>query len=115
LSGGSSIIPGTETRSRPWAAVFFGVAFLVALSRIYLGKHYPSQVMAGAGIGVLWGFAAAASRERSSVWLETAMAEKRRFLTALDRDSPLHSLENETEPPKNRPAARARRERKIHF
>jgi membrane-associated phospholipid phosphatase len=60
LSGGSSIIPSTETRSRRWAAVFLGVAFLVALSRIYLGKHYPSQVMVGAIIGVLWGFAAAA-------------------------------------------------------
>lgn len=42
-------------RSRRWALLGFGIALLVALSRIYLGKHYPSQVAAGASIGVVWG------------------------------------------------------------
>jgi len=37
---------------------------LAALSRIYLGKHYPSQVLVGACIGILWGFAAAAIAKR---------------------------------------------------
>ena len=46
-------------RSRRWVLAGFGVAFLVALSRVYLGKHYPSQVAAGASIGVLWGLAVA--------------------------------------------------------
>ena len=36
--------------------VMFGIAVLVGLSRIYLGKHYPSQVAAGASLGLLFGF-----------------------------------------------------------
>jgi undecaprenyl-diphosphatase len=31
--------------------VFFGIATLVALSRIYMGLHYPSDVIAGAFLG----------------------------------------------------------------
>ena len=46
-------------RSRRWAIAAFGIAALVALSRIYLGKHYPSQVAAGASIGVVWGLVGA--------------------------------------------------------
>jgi undecaprenyl-diphosphatase len=46
-------------RSRRWALVGFGVALLVALSRVYLGKHYPSQIAAGASIGVVWGLVVA--------------------------------------------------------
>jgi undecaprenyl-diphosphatase len=42
-------------RSRKWLLTGFGVALLVGLSRIYLGKHYPSQVAAGACIGIVWG------------------------------------------------------------
>lgn len=40
---------------RGWRSGLFLVAVLVALSRIYLGKHYPSQVLAGAAIGSLIG------------------------------------------------------------
>lgn len=43
-------------RSRAWAAVAFTVALLVGISRIYLGKHYPSQVLAGAMIGAAIGY-----------------------------------------------------------
>ncbi|HCK81173.1 MAG TPA: phosphatase PAP2 family protein [Candidatus Competibacter sp.] len=38
-----------------WRVGLFAVALLVGLSRIYLGKHYPSQVLAGAAIGVAVG------------------------------------------------------------
>jgi membrane-associated phospholipid phosphatase len=35
--------------------LFWGIAILVGISRIYLGKHYPSQVLSGAVIGLLYG------------------------------------------------------------
>jgi len=35
---------------------FYIIAFLVAFSRIYVGVHYPSDVIAGAAIGIIFGF-----------------------------------------------------------
>jgi len=43
-------------RTRIWVpTLLYAVALCVALSRIYLGKHYPSQVAAGAVIGIAVG------------------------------------------------------------
>ena len=42
-----------------WGGILFAIAALVALSRVYLGKHYPSQVAVGAVIGTVWGLAGA--------------------------------------------------------
>jgi membrane-associated phospholipid phosphatase len=39
-----------------WTFLFYGLAGLVALSRIYLAKHFPSDVVAGAAIGLLAGW-----------------------------------------------------------
>lgn len=43
------------TRWRAWQAVLVVAAVLVALSRIYLGKHLPGQVAAGLAIGAFLG------------------------------------------------------------
>jgi undecaprenyl-diphosphatase len=36
--------------------ILFSTATLIALSRVYLGLHYPSDVLAGAAFGVLFGY-----------------------------------------------------------
>jgi membrane-associated phospholipid phosphatase len=43
------------TRVEPWGALAFLLAFALALGRPYLGMHYPSDVLAGAVLGVLLG------------------------------------------------------------
>ncbi len=50
---------GLALRSLRWFAPLLLIAIAVGLSRIYLGVHYPSQVVLGAMIGVLLGAAAA--------------------------------------------------------
>jgi undecaprenyl-diphosphatase len=39
-----------------YGVLFYGLAGLVALSRVYLAKHFPSDVVAGAAIGLLAGW-----------------------------------------------------------
>jgi undecaprenyl-diphosphatase len=66
---------------RPWTWVFGLIALLVGLSRIYLGLHYPSDVLGGylfglmVGVGVWW----------AVEWLKSKFPTTPRGLT----DSPL--------------------------
>jgi undecaprenyl-diphosphatase len=41
---------------RSWRICFALLAILVALSRVYLGVHYPSQILAGSVLGSVLGF-----------------------------------------------------------
>lgn len=38
-----------------WKLALYLLAFLIAFSRIYLGKHYPSDVIFGSGLGICIG------------------------------------------------------------
>lgn len=46
-------------RRRAWSVALFTLAVLVALSRVYLAKHYPSQIAVGALLGTAWGLVTA--------------------------------------------------------
>ncbi len=41
---------------KPWTPLFVIIAFLVGLSRIYLGLHYPSDVLSGYVLGLTLGY-----------------------------------------------------------
>jgi undecaprenyl-diphosphatase len=46
------VLGGLAPRLRPW---MLGLACLIALSRVYLGVHYPSDVLVGAACGAATG------------------------------------------------------------
>ncbi|MFD7276599.1 bifunctional phosphatase PAP2/diacylglycerol kinase family protein [Streptomyces sp. NPDC059862] len=48
---------GVALESSAWGAVVAPVAFSVAMSRVYTGAHFPSDVLAGAALGVGAAFA----------------------------------------------------------
>ncbi|MDQ0584399.1 membrane-associated phospholipid phosphatase [Streptomyces rishiriensis] len=48
---------GVALESPTWGAVVAPVAFSVAMSRVYTGVHFPSDVLAGAALGVGAAFA----------------------------------------------------------
>lgn len=51
-------------RHRRWAAIGALVAVWIASSRVFLGRHYPSDVFAGLLLGVVFAIAALAIAER---------------------------------------------------
>lgn len=50
--------------------ILFITAFLVALSRLYLGLHYPSDMIGGALIGIFFGYIFAEGVLRFNRWLD---------------------------------------------
>lgn len=61
--------PDARLRARAVVALAAGLAVLIALSRVYLGAHFPSDVLAGAVLGALVGALAGGlyARGRSGV------------------------------------------------
>ncbi len=54
---GMALILTMHTKARRWHAVFFGYATLVGISRIYVGVHWPTDVLGGAILGLAWAYA----------------------------------------------------------
>lgn len=54
LAFAGAYILGREHKRLKW--FYYLLAILISFSRIYLGKHYPSDVIAGAVIGLIIGF-----------------------------------------------------------
>ncbi|MCJ7552766.1 MAG: phosphatase PAP2 family protein [Ignavibacteriaceae bacterium] len=50
--------------------ILFITAFFVALSRVYLGLHYPSDIIGGALFGMLLGYIFAEGALRLNFWFE---------------------------------------------
>lgn len=48
--------------------IFFGIAFLVLLSRLYNGVHYPSDALGGAIIGGTFGYLISKLCQRWNIW-----------------------------------------------
>jgi undecaprenyl-diphosphatase len=68
--GGVAAVTARRTPRRSLKIAIWGAALvatlLVGLSRIYLGVHYPSDVIAGYGVGLLWVGVVAATDRRIS-------------------------------------------------
>lgn len=41
---------------KKWIYLLWIVPFIVAYSRVYLGVHYPGDILGGALVGIFWGF-----------------------------------------------------------
>lgn len=48
-------IIGTLNGKKKWLHLLWLMPLLVSYSRIYLGVHYPGDVVAGAAVGLFWG------------------------------------------------------------
>lgn len=55
----AAVFSWVALNGRYWSKPLLIIAVLVGISRVYLGKHYPHQVLVGGVIGAAWGFAAA--------------------------------------------------------
>lgn len=67
--------------------ILFITAFLVALSRIYLGLHYPSDMIGGAIIGIFFGYIFAEGVIRFNNWFDSRKkAKNNSFISTEKKD-----------------------------
>jgi undecaprenyl-diphosphatase len=59
-----------------WTWAFFCYASVICFSRIYVGVHYPSDVIAGAMIGLAVGFFVVAAFRQTEEWWRRRRASK---------------------------------------
>lgn len=74
----AALLLTVRTRDWRWGVPLFAYAALMGLSRVYIGVHWPSDVLAGALLGIAWAYAFerltrspryAAWRDRVVAWL----------------------------------------------
>lgn len=73
----ASAVAGAIAMSRIWPQAswaFAALGALIAYSRIYVGVHYPSDVLAGALLGLACAWLALGGRHRSTWTLQSAPA-----------------------------------------
>ena len=55
--------------NKKWGGVLLGFAFLCSLGRVYLGVHYPLDILGGAFVGTLAAFAAEGLSRIFKTWI----------------------------------------------
>ncbi len=65
---------------RVWKALAIMLAVLIGYSRVYLGLHFPGDVVAGAGIGLLCTIFALSHETPLRGWLDALSSERRKLL-----------------------------------
>jgi undecaprenyl-diphosphatase len=58
-----------QRRRRVWALLCGALIILVSLSRVYLGAHFPSDVLASLSLGALWLFIVLVVRRWATAWM----------------------------------------------
>ncbi|OGZ35016.1 MAG: hypothetical protein A3A94_02745 [Candidatus Portnoybacteria bacterium RIFCSPLOWO2_01_FULL_43_11] len=50
-----------------WAVIIFGISFLISVSRVFVGLHYPSDILAGIIVGIFSGWLMGRNSSRNNL------------------------------------------------